>query len=361
MKQKQEQIKLEEDTEFQDLIGEYLKISEKESNNVWKKGDLACKVEVKYGNKSLQIYSEKVDEIYRTLRAYKEVSEFYEFVTRVTNLSWRHHWIAKSTEDPQKWLKLAEKNKWSTRKLKEEIDKIPKFEEDEMPLESKYKVKLGEIWKLGENLLLCGDGTKEEDIKKLVDKPVDMILTDPPYNVGYEYENYDDNKTPEEYKRFCEKWFNLAKKYSKFQVITPGTVNLVMWAHIEKWKSIAPWIKNNSMNGGEISHLRIWEPIIFYGTPKKRRPTDLFEATVGQPEMKFGCPKPLNLYADIIASFKATTVLDLFGGSGTSLIVCQDLYKDFKTKCYMIELDTVYCGLIIERWEKRTGKKAEKL
>ena len=63
--------------------------------------------------------------------------------------------------------------------------------------------------------------------------------------------------------------------------------------------------------------------------------------------------------ADIIISFDARTILDLFGGSGTTLMACEELYEKFQTKCYMIEKDPTYCGLIIERWEEKNNKKAE--
>lgn len=232
------------------------------------------------------------------------------------------------------------------------------FEEDEIPKEPKYQINLGEIYELGQHRLVCGDSLNEENIKTLLSGAItDALVTDPPYNVGYHYNSYKDDLTYEEYKKFCSKWFAIAKKYSKFQIITPGTVNLAMWAEIEHWKSVAPWIKKNANNNGEISFLRLWEPIIFYGKPPSRRNHDIFEHNIRGEKIEHACPKPVNLFMDLIKSFECETILDLFGGSGTSIIVCENLNKS----CFMIEKDPFYCSVIIERWENLTGLKAIKI
>jgi len=231
--------------------------------------------------------------------------------------------------------------------------------DDKVPESAKEtNAKLGEVYQLGKHRVMCGDSTKIEEVEKLLDgNRADILFTDPPYNVGYKYNQYDDNKTLEEYQSFCTDWFNLAKTFTDFQIITPGTVNLHMWASIEKWKSIAPWIKKNAMNNGEISHLRLWEPILFYGKSKKRRPADLFEHNLKGEKIEHTCPKPVDLVTDCLVSFDADTVLDLFLGSGTTLIACEKSDRI----CFGMELDPKYVDVIIERWEDYTGNKAEKL
>ena len=159
---------------------------------------------------------------------------------------------------------------------------------------NKTTIKTGEIYQLGDHRLMCGDATKKEDVWALMgENKADLGLTDPPYNVGYEYASYEDNKTAEEYKIFCESFFENLISFSKFQAITPGTINLRMWANIGEWKSIAPWVKKNTMNNGEISRLRLWEPIIFYGKPEERRNTDVFEHNIKGEKISHTCPKPL--------------------------------------------------------------------
>jgi len=230
-------------------------------------------------------------------------------------------------------------------------------DDDQSPeVGGKAESKFGEIYQLGSHRLMCGDALKEEQVEDLIEHTkVDMALTDPPYNVGYEYNSYDDNKTDDEYEAFCLKFFQTIEKNSNFQVITPGTVNLAMWAKIKPWRSVAPWVKRNAMNNGEVSHLRLWEPIIFYGMTKKRRPTDLFEHNISGEQIKHTCPKPLSLFMDIIKSFQANTVLDVFGGSGTTLAACEKLGKT----CFMMEIDPKYVDVIRKRYAKLMGEEKD--
>ena len=231
--------------------------------------------------------------------------------------------------------------------------------DEEIPeLAGKAISKLGEIYQLGQHRLMCGDALVKDNVEELLNyTKVDMVLTDPPYNVGYKYNSYDDNKSEEEYKAFCTQWFQICEAESKFIVITPGTVNLAMWATIKPWRSVAPWIKRNATNNGEISNLRIWEPIIFYGMTPHRRPTDLFEHNIIilPKAVKHSCPKPVSLYQDIIRSFQANTILDIFGGSGTTLIACEKLGKT----CFMMEIDPNYTDIIRKRYAKLMGEEKE--
>jgi DNA modification methylase len=205
--------------------------------------------------------------------------------------------------------------------------------------------------------LFCGDSTDENNLKILFagEKP-DSTITDPPYNVEYDYDGgYEDKKTDDEYIEFSKKWFLVAKKYTDFLAFTPGTVNLFMWSQIERWKSIAPWIKKNAMNSGEVTLIRTWEPILFYGKPAKRRSTDAFEYLIGNvaPDMlskgekvSHTCPKPLMLFVDMVKDFGCEKVFEPFAGSGTTLIACE---KTGKT-CFAAEIDPKYCDLVRKRY-----------
>lgn len=237
-------------------------------------------------------------------------------------------------------------------------DKEENFDSEQVLKEPKYKVEAGDVYTLGNHRLMCGDSTKEEDVTKLMNgQTADLLLTDPPYNVNYEYNLYQDNKTEEEYLELCTAFFSLSEKFTNAQIITPGTINLCLWSKIKKWKSIAPWIKKNAMNNGEISRLRLWEPIIFYGTFPERRATDLFEHNIKGEKIEHSCPKPLDLFTDLLNSFQPKSTLDLFGGSGTTIIASEKTNRN----CFMMEIDPAYCSVIIERWEAFTGKKAVKV
>jgi len=231
----------------------------------------------------------------------------------------------------------------------------------EKALESvKYVVKVGDVFKLGSHRLVCGDSTNETDVKLLMGgEKADMVFTDPPYNLGYEYHNYKDNKPIVEYKGWCNKWLNLLN-CNKI-IITTGKQNLQMWYELIKITDVAVWISKNKMSGGKISNLSLWEPIIFIGEfDRNNRSNDLFEFNktfqkdVGK---NHTCPKQLTLIGDIVKSYsnEKDNILDVFGGSGTTLIACEQL----KRKCFMMELDPKYCSVILERWEKFTGLKHE--
>lgn len=255
----------------------------------------------------------------------------------------------------------------STLGLDESIEKIieqlneKEIVEDEVPEPKKDpQTKLGDLWILGEHRLLCGDATKIDDVERLMDgEKADMVFTDPPYNLGYEYNSYKDDKTYDEYKTFCTEWFNTLNTQSpRGIIITPGKQNLAMWFSIAQPHDIGIWLKMNGMSGGKISNLNLWEPILFYGAfDRSSRATDVFDYNVKQQKDVGGhtCPKILEMIAEIVSKYSKDSVLDVFGGSGTTLIACEQL----KRKCYMMEIDPQYVRVIIDRWEKLTGEKAK--
>ena len=246
--------------------------------------------------------------------------------------------------------------------------------------------KLGDIWQLGKHKLMCGDSTDKKDIKKLIgNELIDLCLTDPPYNLGYKYNAYNDNKSPEEYKNWCNLWFNNIKEISEQILITCGLQNLSMWFEIEKPRWILCWLKRNSQSGctlrGFNRHEPIilygkYEPILFWGYVKKIIPEDIYDvedkksdvydiktayyedSNDGMRELH-SCPKPIKLFAKIIKDFTSpgNTILDIFIGSGTSLIASERIHRI----CYGMEIDSMYCDVIIKRWETYTGQKAVKI
>jgi DNA modification methylase len=262
------------------------------------------------------------------------------------------------------WDTLA--NEWSKEQLEDWGVDIENWTSDEVVEDDvpdlddtiKPESKLGEVYQLGRHRLMCGDSTKIEDVEKLMNgQKADMVFTDPPYNLGYDYNSYKDNKTREEYKQFCSEWFTNLKMFSKGNIIiTTGKQNLGMWYAIEEPEEVAVWIHKNGVTGGRVSNLSLWEPIVFYGKyDRSSRTSNLFEfelspQDIGDTGKEHTCPKQIKLIADIVKSYSKSNQLwlDVFGGSGTTLIACEQTDRT----CYMMELDEKYVDVIRKRYHK---------
>ena len=231
-------------------------------------------------------------------------------------------------------------------------------EEPEMPgVPKETVVKRGDIWLLGNHRVMCGDSTMIDDVEKLMKgEKADMVFTDPPYGIGFKYNSHRDS-TGDEYMDFCRDWFHWLKTKSDFIVISTG------WAYDLFWNQQSPkdkfyWLCRNKRTGGSASHFRKVEPLFIWGKPENRYDFDFFEQTHQiEAELKgeHTCPKPVGLIEAIIAGCKKQgSVLDVFGGSGTTLIACE---KTSRVSSLM-EIDPHYCDVIINRWQNYTGKKA---
>ena len=264
--------------------------------------------------------------------------------------------------------------------------------EDEVPEPPKEPItKPGDLWLLGPHRLLCGDAAVAEDVERLMDgKKADMVFTDPPYNIGYDYWDYLDNKEAGEYKKWCEQWFRILVKHSPIILITIGQWNMKMWFDIEKPLGIIAWIARNKTSGSKISLFSVWEPILVYAKKIKkfkRNKADVVEGLLVRDEEEFvhdvntaieyvknncdlveinnkrqtdvelhKCPKQVRLLKELLLRYSSrhALILDVFGGSGTTLIAAEQLNRI----CYMMEIDPVYCDVIVKRWENLTGQKA---
>ena len=254
-------------------------------------------------------------------------------------------------------------------------DEIPEIEEDDI------KSKLGDIYKLGNHILMCGDSANLEDVKKLLnDNKVDLLVTDPPYNINYEGKTKDklkiqnDNLSNKEFRDFLIKVFNNANDYIKF-----GGGFYVWYASSECVNFYTAITQNGDL---EIKQQLIWnknqmvlgrqdyqwkhEPC-FYGWKKgathyfidNRSFTTIMDFKKPQRNDLHPTMKPVELIAFQInnSSRENEIVLDLFGGSGTTLIACEQTNR----QCRMMEYDPKYVDVIIKRWEAFTGKKAIKI
>ena len=262
-------------------------------------------------------------------------------------------------------------------KNEEEIEIV----EDEVPdVPEEPKAKLGDIYQLGSHFLMCGDSTKEEDVAKLMNGvKADMVFTDPPYGVSYEgglnekkkQQIKNDSITGNELYYFLYDVFVNAKLSTKdksaiYVFYATKTTKEFINAFIDsglKQRSIIAWYKQGGGFGDFMAHyMNAYEPCIYgsngesvnwYGASN--------EKTVWEMDKEKKCDlhptmKPVELVSRAIknSSKQEDGVLDLFGGSGSTLIACEQLNR----KCYMMELDPKYVDVIIQRWEEFTGKKA---
>ena len=254
-------------------------------------------------------------------------------------------------------------------------------EDVEVPDDAPQRVKRGDIWILGEHRLMCGDSTKPEDMQKLLGGgAADLWLTDPPYNVAIvgktkkhltiENDSWADD---DEFVEFLRKAFVTA-----LDVLKPGCAFYIWFAQTQAENFLAATDKA----GMTIRQTLIWAKSTFslgrqdyqwkhepclYGWKdgashrwfSDRKQTTVLEfdkpaRNAEHPTMK---PVPLMAYEIRNSSRVGDTVLDSFGGSGSTLMACEQTGR----KCVTMELDPHYCDVILKRWEDYTGNKAERV
>ena len=272
---------------------------------------------------------------------------------------------------------------------------ITEDEPPEPPAEP--KTKLGDMYKLGGHRLICGDSTDSAVIDRLMDGvKADISITSPPYNADHmdipkskergggtqkstqkKYLADNDKRTDDEYFEFLCANIDVLLTASQevFYNIGVGSGSKVAIARIlnhyqNQWKEMMYWVKDNPMpviTESVISSAT--ELIICFGENGSRSfnyfNDRLFHGVINGHSAALSneyadihkATFPTYLPSEIIKRFTPSngTVLDSFGGTGTTLIACEQLNR----RCYMAELDPVYCDVIIERWENLTGEKAE--
>lgn len=124
----------------------------------------------------------------------------------------------------------------------------------------KYEVKKGDRWILGNHHLICGDATEEKYYEGLLaGHEMDLVLTDPPYGIGYEYNQHVDSEGTA-YMAFCDKWFPLARESAPLMILFAGWKYNLFWEQKEPY-DVFYWIARNKQSGGKNSHWRRTEPI----------------------------------------------------------------------------------------------------
>lgn len=260
-------------------------------------------------------------------------------------------------------------------------------EEDAQNAES--IVKRGEIWQLGEHRLMCGDSTCGGDVALLMNgEKADIAFSSPPYNAGTtateqamnkktKYNGNDDNKTSEDYCDFLNKYIRVALENSEnvfcnVQSISNNKIALidVLYANKDNYADTIIWDKINGQPAMAENVLNsVFEYVhIFSHKANRSIGTIPFRGTLnniihlsGQRRNEFAkihnATFSIEFASYFVQNFADKSVLDQFGGTGTTLIACEQL----KRKCYMMELDPHYCDVIIDRWQKLTGKTAVKV
>jgi DNA modification methylase len=281
----------------------------------------------------------------------------------------------------------------------QEAESVPPGDEEEVPIAPVIPVSVpGDIWILGEHRLMCGDSTNIDAVERLMNgTKADMVFTDPPYNVGYDPESRkssfsaerlstgrlgeikNDKQPAEEFRRFLDDVYT-----SIDMSLKPGRAIYICHADTEghhfrnaflaqPWKlqSCLIWKKSVLVFGRADYHWQ-HEPILYgwkEGAPHvwvgDRKQTTILEFatdhytknesdTGGKYVHPTQKPVPLIVQAFENSSSSGELVLDLFGGSGSTLIACEKKAR----KARLMELDPRYVDVIVKRWQQYTGKQA---
>lgn len=260
------------------------------------------------------------------------------------------------------------------------------YDEDDHEIEAKCK--LGDIWQLGRHRLMCGDSTDASQVAKLLGGTnIQLYLTDPPYNVAYGYDGtpkeghrkdglvvLNDKMDNDKFEEFLTNAFNAAnanmEKGASFYIFHSDGYSywfrkaLINTVDLELRENLI-WVKNSMVLGRQDYQWR-HEPCL-YGWKKgashnwfsDRKQTTVMEFDRPTKSVEHPTMKPIPLFAYLIqnSSQEGWNVYDSFGGSGTTVMACEQLDRNG----FLMELDPHYCDVIINRWETYTGKKAEKI
>ena len=227
-------------------------------------------------------------------------------------------------------------------------------DDDDIPEDVEPVCKLGDIWQLGNHRLLCGDSTKKENIELLLDgNKADMVFTDPPYGLGgYAGRSGKFKAIKGDELLDVSKFYNAVPKNIKERYIW-GNWEVFKNVIVENPRDVIIWYKN--LFGMGKGYRGQYELCFYYGE-FKGSDSDVWEIKKdSHKDYLHPTQKPVELALRAIKNSKPNKVLDLYLGSGSTLIACEKTNKI----CYGMELDSKYCDVIINRWEQYTGNKAE--
>lgn len=236
-------------------------------------------------------------------------------------------------------------------------------DEDAVPdVPEEPKTKLGDIYVLGNHRLMCGDSTSIDAVEKLMDgNKVDMVFTDPPYNVAFNGRSgkhdviKNDDLPEDEFADFIGEVCNTIKAVDPkaYYIWCNWNFYGVLQGKLD-YKTCIVWAKNVFGMGAGYRHQH--EFCLFNGKIDEviKNESDLWEV---KKDTKYVHPtqKPVALSVRAFGNhIKLINILDLFGGSGSTLIGAEQTGR----KAFVMELDPKYCDVIVKRWEDFTGKEA---
>ncbi len=245
-------------------------------------------------------------------------------------------------------------------------------------------IKSGDLFKLGNSQLICGDAKDPMITKRLIQNlRINLILADPPYGVAYVESKAglvkvhkdkvivnDHDQSDQEYRLFTKDWLNAVKDYLNIKnTVYIFNSDKMLFALREgmqdsgfKFTQLIIWIKNHAVMG-RMDYLPQHELIAYgwYGSHNFHKAKDKSLIFCPKPNKSILHPtmKPISLLRRLILNSTKVgdVVYDPFGGSGSSLIASYQTQR----RCLMIELDPDYCQVIIDRWRKITGLEVKKI
>lgn len=242
-------------------------------------------------------------------------------------------------------------------------------DEDSVPEDVVSKVKLGDLFILGNHRLLCGDSTNIQHVERLMNgEKADMVFTDPPYGI-----DLDDSKNKNSYPKGMKankfgkiigdsEPFKFLDSYAMVESIQeqfwwganyycqelPRNGSFIVWSKKTTAQRDVKALFNSDFElcWTKTKHRQKLFEVVWTGAVNKESGEDRLHPT----------QKPIAIIEKIFSEIvgKLTSVIDIFGGSGSTLIACEKTNR----KCFMMELDPHYCSVIIERWKQFTGKEA---
>lgn len=311
--------------------------------------------------------------------------------------------------------KVGELADWDEDLLAGELEALPDFEMEAfgfdlpeaprgelqdapMPDEAAQRVQPGQIWRCGDHLVMCGDATKAEDVAALMDGDrCDVTFSSPPYNMnvrnrsfsrignaalggGQAYSTYQDGLSDGDYCDMLDKALNNALTYTddvlfNIGILQGSKVGLCDFLQKNKKRllEIIVWNKPCSLPMGLEAQKGILShrcELIFCFNKKGTRNFSHPQWAKGDAINRIDSESesndhsnvhhatfPISLCAKVVGLFTERTVLDLFGGSGTTMIAAEQLGR----RARLMEIDPQYCDIILTRWEQFTGRKAERV
>lgn len=237
--------------------------------------------------------------------------------------------------------------------------------------------KLGDLWILGKHRLLCGDATKAPDVERLMaSTKADMVFTDPPYGVNYEGGHFHGrgivrkrevlagDKNAGIYEKAlpillpfvdgpCYVWFAHSRGYEVFKTLHENRCQI---------SAVLVWHKTNATYAALNSQYKQrHEPCVYFKPSGSMlrwtgaaTESTLWEEKRDAQNTLHPTQKPVCLAERAIRNHRANTILDVFGGSGSTLIACETTSR----RCRMLEIAPAYCDVIIQRWQNFTGQEA---